>query len=336
MMYVGEKPELAVDEWRITSRIDSVTKIPQDYLTERPPCPTTVKIELTGRCNYRCGFCALTKRDKQPTKHEDMDLDFFKNITRQMYESGVREIGLFYIGESFMVPDLLADACRYLKKDLGMPYVFLTTNGSLVGERAVHAVMDAGLDSLKFSITSSGPEQFEEVVGVKQKMYHNALENLKRAYEIRNRCKYKTKIYASSIKYDGEQMQKMESIVKQHIEPFVDEHYYLPMYSFGDGATERELELGYTPTAGNQGRIGGLVDPLPCWVAFTEGHVRHNGGVSFCGFDADGRFEVGNLHDDTWMDLWNNDEFAEIRAAHLRKDVTGTKCETCAAYDTAA
>ena len=23
-----------------------------------PPCPTSVKIELTGRCDYKCFFCA--------------------------------------------------------------------------------------------------------------------------------------------------------------------------------------------------------------------------------------------------------------------------------------
>ena len=316
----------------ITARIDSVSKIPDNYLVARPPCPKSVKIELTGRCNYRCGFCSLTKRDKQPLAKDDMCLDFFKDITRQMYDAGVREIGLFYIGESFMVPELLTDCCRYLKRELKMPYVFLTTNGSLAGERSIHAIMDAGLDSLKFSITSSDFKEFEEVVGVKAKLYKAALRNLKRAYEIRNRCKYKTKIYVSSIRYDDKQREKMEGLIKEHVEPFVDEHYELPLYTFGSGAIEREEELGFKPTAGNQGRIGGLVDPLPCWAAFTEGHVRHNGHVSLCGFDADGRFEIGSLHEDKWMDIWTNEAFAKIRAAHLKKDVKGTVCETCAAY----
>jgi len=25
--------------------------------------------------------------------------------------------------------------------------------------------------------------------------------------------------------------------------------------------------------AGNQGRVGALREPLPCWSAFTEGHI---------------------------------------------------------------
>ena len=43
----------------ITDRIDSVTKIPPEYMKAAPPAPKSVKIEISPRCNYRCGFCAL-------------------------------------------------------------------------------------------------------------------------------------------------------------------------------------------------------------------------------------------------------------------------------------
>jgi len=320
----------------ITARIDSVTHIPDSHLLAKPPAPKSVKIELTARCNYRCSFCNLTNRDKQPTKHDDMCLDEFKDITRQMRDHGVEEIGLFYVGESFMVPELLADACRYLKKELKFPYVFLTTNGSLAGERAIHAVMDAGLDSLKFSITSADIDEFREVVRVKDKLFYGALENLKRAYEIRNRCKYKTKLYASSIKYDGEQEAKMDDFLDEFVRPYVDEHYFLPLYTFGSGAIEREEELDWKPTPGNTGRIGGQVSPLPCWCCFTEGHIRttkEGPMVSYCGFGSDDKFDVGNLRENSWVDLWESNYFAKIRRANLNQDVTGTPCATCAMYE---
>lgn len=316
----------------ITSRIDNITHIPEEYKTAKPPCPKSVKIELTGRCNYRCGFCALRMRDCQPKADADMDIDFFKQITRQMFHAGVEEIGIFYLGETLMAPELAVQAVQFLKQELKMPYVFLTTNGSLAGERVIHALMNAGLDSLKFSINAADFDQFEEVMGVKKKLYQQALRNLRRAYEIRNRCKYKTKVYASSIMYDGDQQARMEKLVESQVRPFTDEHYWLPLYSMGSVATEREKELGYRPTAGNQGRVGGLVKPLPCWSAFTEGHVRCDGIVSLCCFDADGRFQVGNLHDNTWMEIWNNEAFTRIREAHLKEDLTGTVCEECVAY----
>ena len=266
----------------ITKNIDNITHIPEDYKRPDPPCPKSVKIELTGRCNYRCGFCALRMRDKQPKKADDMDLEFFKKITTDMYESGVREIGVFYLGESLMNPNLTIRAVEFLKKTLGMPYVFLTTNGSLLTEAVCHRLMAAGLDSLKFSINAADSEQFEEVMGVKPKLYDDALTNLRKAYEIRESVGYSTRLYASSIRYDGDQQARMEQLVSRFVRPYVDEWYELPLYSMGAVATEREAELGYRPTAGNQGRIGGLVKPLPCWSLFTEGHVRSDGGVSLC------------------------------------------------------
>ena len=316
----------------ITARIDNITHIPDAYKTSKPPCPKSVKIELTGRCNYRCGFCALRMRECQPKPKDDMDLEFFKRITAEMHEAGVEEIGLFYLGESLMAPELTIAACEYLKKKLGMPYVFLTTNGSLATDEVLERLMSAGLDSLKFSLNAYGMNQFETVMGVKPKLYKKALRNLKRAYDIRNLNGFQTRIYASSIQYDGEQQKRMEALVQDRIIDFVDEFYYLPLYSMGSVATQREKELGYRPTAGNQGRIGGLVKPLPCWSAFTEGHVRHDGQVSLCCFDADGRFQVGNLHTDSWMDIWHNEAFTAIRKAHLAEDLTGTVCQECVAY----
>ena len=175
-------------------------------------------------------------------------------------------------------------------------------------------------------------EQFEEVMGVKRKNYVKAINAIKNAREIRDTHGYKTKIYASAIQYDGEQQERMEQFANQHIKPFVDEYYLLPLYSMGAVATQREAELGYRPTAGNQGRIGGLVAPLPCWSVISEGHVRADSTFSLCCFDGDGRFTVGDLKKDSFMDVWHNEDFQKVRAAHLKGDLTGTVCEECVAY----
>ena len=313
----------------ITERIDQTTLVTPDYWNAECPAPRSVKIEVSPRCNYRCGFCALRTRKRQPRK--DMDLALFKRITAEMREAGVEEIGVFYLGESFMNPELLVECISHCKA-LGFPYVFLTTNGSLADPNTVRDCMAAGLDSLKFSVNACDEKQFGEVMGVSPKLFWQAVRNLQAAREVRDAGGYKCGIYASSIKYDGEQQERMEAFLATHVAPFVDEHYWLPLYSMGSIATQREAELGYRPTAGNQGRLGALREPLPCWSAFTEGHVRADGGLSLCCFDSDGRFEVGDLTRQSFMEAWNSPEFVAIREAHLRKDVTGTVCEACVAY----
>jgi len=197
---------------------------------------------------------------------------------------------------------------------------------------AVEECMKAGLDSLKWSVNAADESQFEHIMGVSGRLFRHALDNIKAAHEVRARGGYKTGLYASSIRYDGEQQEKMERLLAERIRPHVDQHYWLPLYSMGAFATQREEQLGYRPTAGNQGRIGALREPLPCWSAFTEGHVTAEGKLSACCFDATANWTMGDLTKVSFMDAWNSKPFVALRAAHLKKDVTGTVCEKCVAY----
>jgi len=314
----------------ITDRIDNITRIPAAYQKAVLPAPKSVKIEISPRCNYRCGFCALRTREVQPKW--DMDFELFKRITREMREAGVEEIGVFYLGESFMNPRLLVDCIRYLKRDISMPYVFLTSNASMSFPEAAEECMKAGLDSLKWSVNAADDAQFEKVMGVAGRLFHRALDNIKAAYAVRQAKGYRTGLYASSIHYDGEQKVKMEQLLSEHVRPYVDQHYWLPLYSMGAFATDREEQLGYRPTAGNQGRLDALREPLPCWSAFTEGHVTAEGKLSACCFDATANWTMGDLNQVSFMEAWNSKPFVALRAAHLKKDVSGTVCEKCVAY----
>lgn len=317
---------MKTNTFRITNRIDAVTRIPERYLAAELPAPRAVKIELTSQCNYRCGFCAHRLRMKG---RGEMDRAFYERIVGEMAAAGVEELGMFYIGESFMC-DWLPEAIRYAK-ERGISYVFLTTNGSLATPERVGECMRAGLDSLKFSMNNADEEQFKEIAGVKAKLFRDSITNLKAARAVRDVGGYSCGLYASSIQYDGEQQARMLELVED-IRPFVDEHYWLPLYSMGSLTTQREEELGYRPIAGNQGRIGALREPLPCWSAFTEGHITQDGKLSACCFDAGDKWIMGDLNKVPFMEAWNSKAFQALRAAHLKKDVTGTICESCVAY----
>jgi MoaA/NifB/PqqE/SkfB family radical SAM enzyme len=310
----------------ITNRIDAITRIPERYLATHLPAPRSVKIELTSQCNYRCGFCAHRLRMKD---RGEMDRGFFERVVGEMADAGVEELGVFYIGESFMC-DWLPEAIAFAKRR-GIRYVFLTTNGSLATPERVRACMAAGLDSLKFSMNNADEAQFREIAAVKGKLFRDSIANLKAARAVRDAGGYQCGLYASSIQYDGAQQVRMQALVDE-IRPFVDEHYWLPLYSMGSMTTQREEELGYRPIAGNQGRVGALREPLPCWSAFTEGHITHDGKLSACCFDAGDKWVMADLARDSFMQGWNSPAFTRLRAAHLKKDVRGTICESCVAY----
>lgn len=312
----------SMTEHKITTRIDAITRIPDSHRAAICPPPRSVKIEITANCNYKCGFCVKSLRADNST----MDRAFFSRIIREMRDAGVEELGMFYIGESFTckwLPDAIAEA-----KAVGFPYVFLTTNGSGATPKLVERCMEAGLDSLKFSVNFFDLDQFEQVAQVNRDLYLRAIENLKAARVIRDAGGYDCGIYASSIAFDGEQGEKMRAIVDD-IRPHVDEHYWLPLYGMS-GAAEN---IGWKPQPGNPGRLDAMRPPLPCWAVFTEGHITAKGELAACCFGngIDGGLVMADLTKVDFLTCWNSEAYQKLRAAHLAGDVSETACSDCAA-----
>lgn len=309
----------------ITERIDAITAIDPAHMGANIPAPRSVKIELTARCNFQCAFCASAQRlrDKQ-----DMDFSLFCRIASEMRTAGVEELGVFYLGESFLSSDLIK-AIDYAKSVCKYPYVFLTTNGSVAFGNRVKDCMIAGLDSLKFSLNYATPEQFASIARVKSAFYYRILDNLRAARAIRDEVfentGHRCGLYASYIKYDDDQHERMKGLIAD-VAPLVDEIYALPLYN------QAALVPNSLAVAGNLGRLDNLRDPIPCWSIFTEGHVTWDGKLSACCFDHDGRFEMGDLTKQSFMECWNSDKFQTLRNAHLSGDVSNTVCEQCVAW----
>ena len=306
----------------ITDRIDAITGIKPEYRNTICPAPKSVKVEITARCNYKCGFCVKSLREESG----DMDRKLFSRIIREMRAEGVEELGLFYIGESFTckwLPDAIREA-----KEIGFPYVFLTTNGSAALPHIVEKCFAAGLDSLKFSINFHSEAQLSSVANVSGTNFRKAIEHLKTARQIRDSGAYDCGIYASSIAFDGEQGKKMQAVVDE-ITPFVDEHYFLPLY----GMSGASVNIGWKPRPGNPGRLDNMRDPLPCWAVFTEGHVTKDGLMVACCFGTglEGDLVMGDLKTEGFMEAWNSERYQTLRAAHLKMDVSDTACASCAA-----
>lgn len=331
----------------ITERIDAVTQLGEAFSKPVLPAPPSIKTETSNACNYRCSFCALRTRDKQT--NDQMEWKHLKHVMDISREAGIEEWGCFYLGEATMAPDLLVEEIKYAK-EIGFPYVFLTTNGSLLSRSLLFDMMKAGLDSLKFSINAKDDKQFEEIMGVKAKNFRKALDAIKMARELRDRKKFKTKLYASYIKFDGEQAEAMQALLDDHVIPYVDEVYALPLYSMGLRAKEIEQATGFKPTHGNMGRINDktglpMRSGIPCWSVFKEAHVRINPKnghpiLSACCFGADDRFDICDLTEyDNFMDAWNHPKLQDIRRAHLEcvqtgdsSPLKGTMCEVCVAF----
>ena len=310
----------------ISSRIDAITKLPEDRKKEILPAPRSVKIELCASCDLKCFFCATHMNLRQKSM---MDFDLYKRLVTEMRSDGVEELGLFYLGESMLYPKL-SKAIEYAKYSVGFPYVFLTTNGRAATYERIYNCVNSGLDSLKFSLNAYNKQEYFTNTGVD--CFGAVIDNIKSARKAIDDSEKETGhhcgLYVSTIMFDRDYDKFMQPVLDE-ILPYIDEHYWLPLYNqagLTQGAHDKKS------VAGNIGRIGSLREPLPCWALFTEGHVTFDGKLTGCCFDHNDKFTFGDLTKDSFMDCWNSEVAQKLRKANLAKDVTGTACESCVAY----
>ena len=141
----------------------------------------------------------------------DMDRALFERLAVEMRQAGVEELGLFYLGESMLLP-WLPGAVSFAK-GAGYPYVFLTTNASLARPDRLRKLFVAGLDSLKFSFNYADEQQFQEVAGMPGRIWLSMVQNIQLARAVRDEVErdtgHRCGLYASYIEYDGDQGRKM-------------------------------------------------------------------------------------------------------------------------------
>jgi GTP 3',8-cyclase len=125
-----------------------------------------LRVSVTDRCNFRCTYCMPAEifgpghaflKDPQL-----MSFDELTRILRAFVSLGVEKLRLTG-GEPLLrsdVPELI----RFIKTELRVPDVALTTNGWLL-EKYVPALRAAGLDRLNVSLDSLDPEIFGRMNG---------------------------------------------------------------------------------------------------------------------------------------------------------------------------
>ncbi|WP_051688639.1 radical SAM/SPASM domain-containing protein [Butyrivibrio sp. AE2032] len=137
-----------------------------NVLSYYPPLPNSLNIELNNTCNQKCEFCGFHGKYKSwdfvPSR---LSFDFVKRILEEAKRLGIgeKEVGFYLSGEVFLYPDF-PEVIRYAK-NLGFKYTFITTNGAFATPDKAKAVLDAGLDSIRFSVNAADREMYRTIHG---------------------------------------------------------------------------------------------------------------------------------------------------------------------------
>ena len=303
------------------------------------PLPPEITVELTSRCDLRCATCSLSYRKD---RGEDMTFDVFEKLLEQTREF-CGSYNLHGIGESLLHPDLVrcierVKDCRALCR--------ITTNGLKLVPDLSRQIVDAGMDSVTFSVDAGTPETYRKIR--RSNSFKDLFENIRALADVRAQVGFGRPRITTAFVATRENVQELpifldwsndagvDSVFVQCYEDrgWGDEHRLSKEGNFLGFLEEAEemakhLDLVFeyeypARMAIETGRVSAQESPvwdseLPyvgdtprysaCEATWVHGIVRANGDVDTCWFGE----TLGNIKESTFIDIWNGPAIREFR-----------------------
>lgn len=305
--------------------------------------PVIANIEITTYCNLKCRFCARSQLTKI-NKH--MSLDLFQKILALL--PNIYKIVLVGLGEPLLHPQII-DLIKYaksLRKKVG-----LVTNAMLLNPSVSKQLLDAGLDSIAFSLDGSDMKLSSLVR--KGTNFNKVIKNIKEFVAISNTTQRISKAVFSAVSNDTVNHLKdlidrvaelgvdvlmltdlnfkanldhtlwknMSGNIEEDIRKAISYAFSknLPVLSV-HGLEEFGLEKRYhdfllIPPGQLYQRSNHHAWCLSPWQTVP---IDVEGNITLCDCQPD--FIIGNLFQNSFSDIWNGEVIQKYRTAMLSND----------------
>jgi radical SAM protein with 4Fe4S-binding SPASM domain len=223
---------------------------------------------------------------------------------------------LFGLGEPLLDKDLPIKV-KYAKSK-GFVNVGFATNGHLLESDLTKKLMDAGLNTIILSIDGTTKEVHENIR--RNTDFNKVVTNVKNAIAIRDKGSYKTKFVFRFIRQ------------KSNIHQWDEFHEFwskLVSKNKGDFIIGYNLHTWGGEIAVNENKKDNIPKNLPCHYIFDRMVILKDGTIPLCCADMhNANVTLGNVNDNTPIEIFNNEVITKIRKQHL--DGNRLKMKICA------
>lgn len=243
--------------------------------------PFIIDVELTNHCNLMCNMCA---RRIMTRERGFMEKEVWARVLDECIKTGT-PIRFIRWGEPFLHRKITDWARK--AKEAGL-LVHITNNGLVITEIQMHDIVNMGLDSIIFSMQGATKKGYEKMRNNNQ--YDKLHANILKLIEIRGDNKA-PHIHISSTMTD-ETAEEIEAFKKYWLQ-FVD-----------------SVDIGKT----NLARLGGEDgEYIPCNEVYQKLSIDWDGKVTACCGDYDNLLTVGNIMEESLVDIFNGEKLKSIR-----------------------
>ncbi|NIN66813.1 MAG: radical SAM protein [Anaerolineae bacterium] len=317
--------------------------------------PLYVDVDLTGRCNLRCFGCPyhspyVDETSLRNPAEADIPVDLFERLCKELKSMDTHTLILQGSGEPLLHPD--ATNMISAARTAGLSTV-LISNGTLLDRQTIRELMDAGLHSLKVSLWASSPEQYEQSYpGTSADTFRQVVDALKLVSRLKAERNSVLPTVCLHHPINRQNYQTIDAFVDLALATGCDELSFAAfctvrgeLSSFALSPVEEQSvrvsllharrRLHSLPIKHNidealaryaAGRT--LWKKLPCYIAWFHARIRVDGTVQPCG-RCNRDLHFGNLHENTFHDIWNGPAIRAFRREAARTGGLASIAERC-------
>lgn len=269
----------------------------KDKMRNLPEFPKIIEFEVTNHCNFQCLMCKTGVGTSTRSRGYMTDEIYHKVIEEiKNYPVALKFVGQ---GEPVLHPKLI-EYIRIAKENNII--VHLTTNGSLLDKAMMLEIIDAQLDSIKFSFQGVDAEGYSQL---RQKdNFEDLLSKIEMLYQLRGDAKYPyITIGTSVINESEEKVQKFRSRCEKicdKVEIGITTLEFIDLDKIKNEKAKREIE----EIQNYQNQIKKRY--VCCPQIFDTIAVRWNGDITACCADLDGVMTLGNISSKSIRECWNS------------------------------
>lgn len=273
---------------------------------------TKANIDVCTVCNHTCTFCP--NQDQRTPKNIMPAEDFHKVLTDLTAHISPRELGLSAKGEPLLNPQL-GDIISIAKQQFNIPYVYISTNGSLLNESILKSLLDLGLDSIKFSINAFDRESYKDIHG--KDHFDRVMNNLTNAIDMS--ATHNFKLLISSV--TGLESHEIREAFRKQIGDKIDKIKYIIRY-----------KEEFRPHIETEIKAG--LDYSHCPYLGKEVYIDPTCQLAPCCNDYFGQLNFGSLLETPLEELWNSNKFIALKTMIEEKKLPHTHlCYRCLTND---
>ena len=292
--------------------------------------PNKLTIDIGNVCNLKCPLCPTGRGDKNASRGF-MKFEGYKKVIDEL-GSYLTNVELYNWGEPLLNKDLI-DMIQYAK-ERNIP-VCISTNLNILDSGMAKALISTRIDKIFISCDGASPETYSKYrIGGN---FHNVISNTSQLSEAKkklNNCYTRLILLFHVFKHNEHEVEKIKELAKDlGVELRINRmrtDMGKEIFEKVEASIERDKDWIPLNSEHCAFDLERKKRRMTCKYLWKTAVINWDGAVLPCCAVYGERYAFGNVFEDPFASIWNNEKYRLARQEVLNKiDKSPTICHTC-------